>query len=66
MSAQANEPRRYISISVDDTTYRRLMDLSDMCHADHQSVAASLLHDILAEDAEAHHLLEVAPVVGHA
>ncbi len=67
MSAQANQPVRFISIPVDEVTLQRLLDLADMCHADVKAVAASLLHDVLAEDADAH-LLEVVPdgFVGHA
>lgn len=65
MSAQANEPVRYISIPVDEATLRRLLDLADLCHADIKSVAASLLHDVLADDAETH-VLEMVPVAGHA
>ena len=33
---------------------QRLRHLSDICHADEKSVAASLLHDILKDDEEAH------------
>ena len=35
-------------------TAERLRHLSDICHADEKSVAASLLHDILKDDEEAH------------
>lgn len=65
MSAQANNTVRYISIPVDEATLRRLLDLADMCHADIKSIAASLLHDVLADD-EAAHVLEAMPVIGHA
>ena len=51
-------PIRWISIPLDAETADRLANLSDECHADSASVAASLLHDILKDDAETHHLLE--------
>lgn len=51
----------WVRVPLDEETAARLRNLSDLCHADPISVAASLLHDILKEDAEAHHLLEVMP-----
>lgn len=44
----------WVSIPLDAETAERLRNLSDICHADEQSVAASLLHDILKDDAETH------------
>jgi hypothetical protein len=44
----------WISIPLDPLTAARLRNLSDVCHADPIGVAASLLHDVLAEDDEAH------------
>lgn len=44
---------RWISIPLDAETAARLANLSDECHADQVQVAASLLHDVLADDEEA-------------
>ena len=44
----------WVSVPLDAATAARLQGLADMCHAEPTSVAASLLHDVLAED-EAHH-----------
>lgn len=52
---------RWISIPLDEETAERLQNLSDICHADETTVAASLLHDILQDDAESHYLLETRP-----
>ena len=51
----------WIKIPLDGETAARLRNLADFCHADRVSVAASLLHDILKEDDEAHALLEAVP-----
>lgn len=50
----------WVRVPLDKETAARLQCLSDICHADPVSVAASLLHDILKEDDDAHHLI-VAP-----
>jgi len=52
----------WISIPLDATTAARLQNLSDVCHAAPTNVAASLLHDILADDEEAN--LPAAIAVG--
>jgi hypothetical protein len=65
MPTPANDTIGFISIPVDAETLRRLTSLADMCHADLRSVAASLLHDVLAED-EAAHELELMPPAGWA
>lgn len=65
MSIQVDEPAGYISIPVDAETLRRLASLADMCHADLKAVAASILHDVLADD-EAAHELEFMPTSGSA
>lgn len=44
----------WISLPLDAETAARLQDLSDMCHADRVVVAASLLHDVLKDDCDAH------------
>ncbi len=44
----------WISLPLDAETAARLQDLSDMCHADRVVVAASILHDVLKDDHEAH------------
>jgi hypothetical protein len=53
-------PVRWIKIPLDAETADRLESLSDVCHTDPARVAASLLHDILADDAETHQLLEAS------
>ena len=55
----------WISVPLSGDTVRRLKKLADMCHADPKAVAASLLHDVLADD-EGAHPLEVMPVLGRA
>jgi hypothetical protein len=44
----------WISVPLDGETAARLLNLSDVCHAEPVSVAASLLHDILKDDEIAH------------
>jgi hypothetical protein len=44
------EEMTWISIPLDPQTAARLRNLSDACHAAPTNVAASLLHDILADD----------------
>jgi hypothetical protein len=60
--ADETAPVRWISIPLDAQTADRLTHLSDECHADPVSVAASLLHDVLADDEEAN--LPTAIAVG--
>ena len=43
-------PVRWISVPLDAKTAARLANLSDECHCDPVKVAASLLHDVLADD----------------
>lgn len=64
MSAQAEDTVQ-ITIDVDPETLRRLMKIADMSHAPPRAVAASLLHDILKDDEDAH-LLEMMPPAGRA
>jgi hypothetical protein len=52
----------WFSIPLDGATIDRLMNLADVCHAEPVKIAASLLHDILREDADAHELQ--APACG--
>ena len=49
------------SVPLNGATVERLMRLADICHADPRKIAASLLRDILAEDAEAHFFEDVVP-----
>lgn len=42
----------WISVPLDRKTAARLQNLSDVCHATPTNVAASLLHDVLADDEE--------------
>ena len=51
----------WISIPLDGETAARLQNLSDVCHAAPTNVAASLLRDILADDADAHFLDMASP-----
>lgn len=60
-----HEERVWLSIPLSRETAERLARLADACHADRPTVAASLLHDLLEDDAEAH-LLEMAPAAGNA
>lgn len=45
----------WMSIPLSGRTAERLRNLSNDCHAAPHKVAASLLHDVLADDEEAHH-----------
>lgn len=56
-----NGNRVPFSMLLDETTMERLRRLSDVCDADPRSVAASLLHDILQDDAEAEGSLLLPP-----
>lgn len=53
MADLEDQPTLWIKIPLDGDTVRRLANLSDICHADPVRVAASLLHDVLADDEEA-------------
>ena len=64
MSAQADDIT-VIEVAVDGETLRRLMKIADMSHAAPRAVAASLLHDILKDDEDAH-LLELMSPAGRA
>jgi hypothetical protein len=44
-----------ITLCLSPETVEMLLDLANECHAAPDQVAASLLHDILADDAAAHH-----------
>lgn len=46
----------WFSIPLNGATVDRLMNLSNLCHAEPVRVAASLLHDILKEDDLVHDL----------
>ena len=54
-------PVRWLSIPLDAKTAERLANLSDVCHNDPVRVAASLLHDVLADDEQTHFLEATAP-----
>lgn len=51
------------SVPLNGATVERLMRLADICHADPRKIAASLLHDVLAEDEAAHESTEEVPRV---
>lgn len=44
----------WVSVPLDAATAARLENLADICHAPKTAVAASLLHDVLADDEQAH------------
>lgn len=58
---KANDEIVWVSVPLDADTAERLRHLSDVCHAPEPSVAASLLHDILKDDEEAHAGAEPSP-----
>jgi hypothetical protein len=60
MSDKAHSNVVWLRVPLDGETAERLRALSDICHNDEITVAASLLHDILKEDADCHELL-IAP-----
>jgi len=45
----------WMTIPMSPRTAERLLNLSNDCHAAPDKVAASLLHDVLADDEAAHH-----------
>lgn len=49
----------WITVPLDGRTAARLRNFSDAIHETPTDVAASLLHDILADDAEAHRHVSV-------
>lgn len=51
----------WLKIPVSRETEVRLRTLSAICGVDPQSVASSLLHDILKDDEDHHYLLEAPP-----
>ena len=57
-----DEDTVWIKIPLDGQTAARLRNLSDVCHAAVHAVAASLLHDVLADDEE--YNIPVAAAVG--
>lgn len=44
----------WFNIPLDHETVARLMHLSEICHGDPRQVAASLIHDVLKDDEQAH------------
>lgn len=50
-------PLTEFSVLLDDQTVARLMRLSEMCHTPPRVVLASIIHDVLKDDEDAH-LLE--------
>jgi len=59
------EGHLWLRLPLDAETARRLACPANICHAAPESVASSLLHDILKDDEESHTLL-VVPAVGNA
>ena len=60
-----DSPKVCLRIPVSEETLARLQNLSNACHADPISVAASLLHDLLKDDEDAEFLL-MAPAASTA
>jgi hypothetical protein len=61
MKAKRQNSAHWINIPLDAETSARLSQLSDECHCDPVNVAASLLHDVLADDEAAHSPEATAP-----
>jgi hypothetical protein len=61
MSDTDDRPKVRLVLDVSEETLVRLQNLSDFCHADPRTVAASLLHDILKDDEDAHILTVSRP-----
>lgn len=53
------QQKTVLNIPLDDDTVSRLMNLSGICGSRPADVAASLLHDILKDDEDAHFLADV-------
>lgn len=53
MSANFDE-KTYFRVGVDDETTALLMELAEACHAPPEALMASILKDVLLDDAEAH------------
>ena len=58
MEKRNEKAARRITIALDEETSRRLDLLSDDCHDRPESIAASLLHDVLKDD-EIYNLEEI-------
>lgn len=58
----------WISVPLSAETADMLQELADMCHAEPRIIAASLLRDVLADDAAAHdnNLLHSMPTPSNA
>ena len=54
MCSDDEETPVLITIRLDCASRDRLLALADLCHADPTVVAASLLHDVLKDDENAH------------
>jgi hypothetical protein len=53
--SRSNHDTVWINVPLDAETHRMLARLADVCHSPSiESVAASLLHDIIRDDQEAH------------
>ena len=62
MRNQMTKISRAIEIELDAATQERLDDLARVCGADARQIAASLLHDILRDDAIAHAEAELSGI----
>ena len=57
--AKAEEDDRgvvFFRVPVDDATVARLMTVADEAHSDPATIIASILHDVLKDDEDAHML----------
>lgn len=65
MAKETDDTVVWFSIPLDGATIDRLMNLSNVCHAEPVKVAASLLHDILKDDEESNGPEISAPDLRH-
>jgi len=65
MANRSNDPEEtvFLELAIDRETADRLLELSRFCQADPNTIAASLLHDILADDEAAN--IPTAVAAGH-
>jgi len=49
-----NETFTVVEVALDDLTVARLIELADMLHADPATIVASIVRDVLEDDAKMH------------
>lgn len=65
MKSERDNDTVWVRIPLDGTTAIRLLRLSDAIKEDASKIAASLLHDILQDDEDAHNLAGIPPAEIH-